>query len=68
MEAQKDFRELFALFNAHKVDYTIAGAYALAFHGAPRYTVILISLSAQMTQTLKIFLTRFVNSALNRSA
>jgi hypothetical protein len=38
MEAQKDFRDLLELLNAHKVEYLIVGAYALAFHGAPRYT------------------------------
>jgi hypothetical protein len=38
MEVQKDFRDLLALFNARKVDYIIVGAYALAYHGAPRYT------------------------------
>ena len=38
MEAQKDFRDLLELLNAHKVEYMIVGAYALAFHGAPRYT------------------------------
>jgi len=38
MEAQSDFRDLFASFNAHSVEYLIVGAYALAFHGAPRYT------------------------------
>lgn len=38
MEAQQDFRELLALFNAHQVDYLIVGAYALAFYGVPRYT------------------------------
>lgn len=38
MEVQKDFRDLCALFNAHKVDYIIVGAHALAYHGAPRYT------------------------------
>jgi len=38
MEAQKDFRYLLELLNAHKVEYLIVGAYALAFHGAPRYT------------------------------
>ena len=38
MEIQPDFKDLLALFNAHKVDYIIVGAYALAFHGAPRYT------------------------------
>jgi len=38
MEAQKDFSDLLALFNGHKVNYLIVGAHALAFHGAPRYT------------------------------
>ena len=38
MEVQKDFRDLLELLNAHKVEYMIVGAYALAFHGAPRYT------------------------------
>lgn len=38
MEAQKDFKELLKLFNKHKVEYAIVGAYALAFHGCPRYT------------------------------
>lgn len=38
MEIQEDFRELFALLNAHDVAYLIIGIYALAFHGAPRYT------------------------------
>ena len=38
MEVQPDFRDLLALFNAHKVDYIIVGGYALAFHGAPRFT------------------------------
>jgi hypothetical protein len=38
MEVQEDFKDLFALFNAHKVDYLIVGAHALAYHGSPRYT------------------------------
>ncbi len=38
MEVQQDFKDLLALFNAHKVDYLIVGTYALAYHGAPRYT------------------------------
>lgn len=38
MEIQEDFREFFALLNAHKVEFIIVGGYALAFHGAPRYT------------------------------
>ena len=38
MEVQPDFRDLFALFNANKVEYVVVGAYALAFHGSPRFT------------------------------
>ena len=38
MEVQPDFRDLLELFNKYKVDYIIVGAYALGFHGAPRYT------------------------------
>ena len=38
MEIQQDFKELLALFNAHKIDYIIVGAHALAYHGSPRYT------------------------------
>ena len=38
MEVQPDFRDLLELFNAHQVEYMIVGGYALAFHGAPRYT------------------------------
>ncbi|MFH1877146.1 MAG: hypothetical protein ABH865_09700 [Candidatus Omnitrophota bacterium] len=38
MELQKDFKELLGLFNKHRVEYVIVGAYALAFHGYPRYT------------------------------
>ncbi len=38
MEVQQDFKELLQLFNVHKVEYMIVGGYALAFHGAPRYT------------------------------
>lgn len=38
MELHRDFKELLELFNAQKVEYIIVGGYALAFHGAPRYT------------------------------
>jgi len=38
MEIPKDFKELLELFNSHKVEYLIVGGYALAFHGAPRFT------------------------------
>jgi hypothetical protein len=38
MEIQKDFKELLSLLNNREVEYIIVGAYALAFHGSPRYT------------------------------
>ena len=38
MEVQKDFREFLALLNEHEVKFMIVGGYALAFHGAPRFT------------------------------
>ena len=38
MEVQQDFKELLELLNEHKAEYVIVGGYALAFHGAPRYT------------------------------
>ena len=44
MEVQPDFREPLALLNAHEVEYIIVGAYALAFHGAPRFTADLEAL------------------------
>ena len=38
MEVQKDFKEFLALLNEHNVEFLIVGGYALAFHGAPRFT------------------------------
>lgn len=38
MEAQQDFKKLLELFNEHTVEYIIVGAYALAYHGAPRFS------------------------------
>lgn len=38
MEVHQDFKELLRLLNDHKVNYLIVGGYALAFHGAPRFT------------------------------
>ena len=38
MEIQSDCRDLLEYFNKNSVEYVIVGGYALAFHGAPRYT------------------------------
>ncbi len=38
MPLSKDLREFVELLNANKVEYLVVGAFALAFHGVPRYT------------------------------
>ena len=38
MELNRDFKEFLELLNKHTVDYMVVGGFALAFHGAPRYT------------------------------
>lgn len=38
MDLHLDFRELLEYFNARGVEYLVVGGYALAAHGAPRYT------------------------------
>jgi len=37
-DISKDFKELLELFAANGVEFVVVGGYALAFHGAPRYT------------------------------
>jgi predicted nucleotidyltransferase len=38
IQIPKDFREFLQLLNENNVDFIIVGGYAVAFHGAPRYT------------------------------
>jgi len=38
MPLQKDFKEFIESLNSNGVDYVIVGAFALAYHGWPRYT------------------------------
>lgn len=38
MEFQPDFKELLELLSEKGVEYLIIGGYAVAFHGAPRFT------------------------------
>jgi hypothetical protein len=68
MEAQKDFKELLELFNGHKVEYMIVGAYALAYHGAPRFTGdidIFVKPSLENAQRILSALADFGFGALN---
>jgi hypothetical protein len=68
MEEQKDFKELLGLFNGHKVEYIIVGSYALAFHGAPRFTGdidILVHSSSENAQRILAALADFGFGSLN---
>lgn len=50
LKAEKDFEELFELFNRHSVRYCIIGSYAVAYYAKPRYTKdidVLIESSAE---------------------
>jgi hypothetical protein len=38
MELAPDFDEFIGCLNARRVEFLVVGAYALAFHGAPRFT------------------------------
>lgn len=38
MKLQKDIREFIALLISEKVEFLLVGGYALAYHGAPRFT------------------------------
>jgi hypothetical protein len=38
VELARDFDEFFGSLIAHEVEFLVVGAYALAFHGAPRFT------------------------------
>ena len=38
MHLSKDLCEFVELLNSHQIDYLIVGAFAVAFHGFPRYT------------------------------
>ena len=68
MEAQTDFKELLELFNGHKVEYMIVGAYALAYHGAPRFTGdidIFVQPSIENAQRILLALADFGFGSLN---
>ncbi len=62
MEVQPDFRDLLELFNKHQVEFLLVGGYALAFHGAPRYTGdmdIFVQLSPQNATRIMAALKEF---------
>lgn len=71
MEAQQDFRELLGLFNVHKVEYIIVGAYALAYHGVPRFSGdidIFVKTSTENSKNILAALSGFGFNSLNLKA
>lgn len=71
MDAQTDFKELLELFNAHQVEYIIVGAFALAYHGVPRFTGdldILVKPSSVNAQRILSALVKFGFGSLNLKA
>jgi hypothetical protein len=68
MELKKDFKEFVELLNAAGVKYVVAGGYAVAYHGFPRYTKdidFLIEPSAENAKQVLIVLGRFGLGSLN---
>lgn len=71
MRVEKDFKELLALFNKHRVKYCVVGAYAVAFYARPRYTKdmdILVEPSPQNSRRIIAALREFGFGSLNLSA
>jgi hypothetical protein len=71
MEVQKDFKELLELLNGHNVEYMIVGAFALAFHGVPRFTGdidIYVRPTPENAQNILSALERFGFGSLNLEA
>lgn len=71
MEPPRDFCELLECFNASGVKAIIVGAYALAFHGAPRMTGdldVLVQPEADNSQRVAEALTAFGFESLGLSA
>jgi hypothetical protein len=71
MDIQQDFKELLELLNGYKVEYMIVGAYALAYHGAPRYSGdldIFVRPSPENAQKILSALTDFGFGSLNLTA
>ena len=62
MKLQKDIREFIELLLSHKVECLLVGGYALAYHGAPRFTEdidLLVVVSAENAIRLETVLEVF---------
>ena len=71
MPLQKDLREFIESLNSRHVEYLIVGAFALAFHGIPRFTGdidILVRRSPENAARIEEVLVQFSFASLGLSA
>src|SRR5579872_552444 len=71
MPLQRDLREFIELLNSRRVEYLIVCAFALAFHGVPRFTGdidILVRTSAENAARVEGVLRAFSFASLGLSA
>jgi hypothetical protein len=71
MPLQKDLSEFIESLNSQSVDYLIVGAFALAFHGVPRYTGdidILVRTSPENATRVEAVMRAFSFASLGLSA
>ena len=71
MPLQRDLKEFIESLNSHQVEYLIIGAFALAFHGVPRFTGdidILIRRSPENAARIERVLVSFSFASLGLSA
>src|SRR5260370_2797222 len=62
MPLNNDLREFVGLLNSNEVEYLVVGAFAVAFHGFPRYTAdldLLIRPTAENAERVVRALTQF---------
>lgn len=70
MPLSSDLREFVELLNSNKVEYVVVGAFAVAWHGYPRYTAdldIFIRAEGSNAERVKTVLEQFGFSALDIS-
>lgn len=68
MPLSKDLREFLALLNSNEVEYLVVGAFAVAYHGFPRFTAdldLLIRPTAENAARIIHTLSQFGFGSLN---
>ncbi len=67
MTIPRAFREFFESLNAHHVEYAVVGGYAVAFHGAPRFTGVIDILVSSTSANAKSILSTLSDSGFGDS-